>query len=154
MPTAYCTVTDLTVNPETGTLHVLVDRKDNNGMMNLGKASTSLACRPSMFPSREITNSRSIFPLQPTGLPSPMSGREPRSSTSVVSPVPDSAEVDPDVVEPLPALAPVLSAAVVSVDPTGTVVIAGVLEKPDESAVGAWQAPRRSALLAAAAPSE
>ena len=83
-----------------------------------------------------------------------MSGMEPRSSTRVVSPVPDSAEVDPDVVEPLPALAPVLSAAVVSVDPTGTVVIAGVLEKPDESAVGAWQAPRRSALLAAAAPSE
>ena len=29
---AYCTATDLTVNPETGTLHVLVNRKDDNGV--------------------------------------------------------------------------------------------------------------------------
>jgi hypothetical protein len=29
---AYCTATDLTVNPETGTLHVLVARKDENGV--------------------------------------------------------------------------------------------------------------------------
>ena len=28
---AHCTATDLTVNPKTGTMHVLVDRKDNNG---------------------------------------------------------------------------------------------------------------------------
>ena len=95
-----------------------------------------------MFGAREITNSRSIFPLQPTGLPSPMSGIVPRSSTSVVPPVPDSPEPDPpDDVELLPVLVPVLSAAVVSVEPAGTVVVGGVLEKPDESEVGAWQAP-------------
>lgn len=29
---AYCTATDLTVNPETGTLHVLVDRKGDDGV--------------------------------------------------------------------------------------------------------------------------
>ncbi len=29
---AYCTATDLTVHPETGALHVLVDRKDDNGV--------------------------------------------------------------------------------------------------------------------------
>lgn len=67
----------------------------------------------------------------------------PRSSTgSVVSPTPDSPEVDPAEVELLPALEPVLSTAVVSpVDPAGIVVISGVLEKPDELEVGAWQAP-------------
>lgn len=66
----------------------------------------------------------------------------PRSSTgSVVSPTPDSPEVDPAAVELLPALEPVLSAAVVSpVDPTGAVVISGVLENPVEPEAGAWQA--------------
>ena len=29
---AYCTATDLTVNPETGALHVLVDRKGDDGV--------------------------------------------------------------------------------------------------------------------------
>ena len=32
LPTAYCTATDLTVNPETGALHVLVDRKGDDGV--------------------------------------------------------------------------------------------------------------------------
>lgn len=64
----------------------------------------------------------------------------PRSSTGcVVSPT-DSPELDPVDVELLPALEPVLSTAVVSpVDPAGTVVISGVLEKPDEPEAGAWQ---------------
>ena len=91
---------------------------------------------------REMTNSRSILPLQPTGLPS-RSGMVPRSSNGcVVSPTPDSPEVDPVDVELLPAPEPVLSIAVVSpVDPAGTVVISGVLENPDEPEAGAWQAP-------------
>lgn len=59
----------------------------------------------------------------------------------MVSLTPDSPELDaPDEVELFPAVVPVLSAAVVPVDP-GTVVTPGVLEKPDESAVGTWQAP-------------
>ena len=50
-------------------------------------------------------------------------------------------ELDPVDVELLPVLEPVLSTAVVSpVDPAGTVVISGVLEKPDEPEAGAWQA--------------
>lgn len=32
LPTAFCTATDLTVNPETGALHVLVDRKGGDGL--------------------------------------------------------------------------------------------------------------------------
>lgn len=32
LPTSYCTATDLTVNPETGALHVLVDRKGGDGL--------------------------------------------------------------------------------------------------------------------------
>lgn len=62
----------------------------------------------------------------------------PRSSTVVVSPMPDSPELDePADADVLPPLELVVSAATVSpVDPAGVVVITGVVEKPDESAVG------------------
>ena len=59
----------------------------------------------------------------------------------VVSPTPDSPEVDA-AIDVLPAPGPVLSTPAVSpVEPAGTVVISGVLENPDELEVGAWQAP-------------
>jgi len=76
-------------------------------------------------------------------VPSPRSGMVPTSSTGcVVSPTPDSPDVDDATAEPPPALEPVLSTAAVSpVDPAGTVVISGVLENPDEPEAGAWQAP-------------
>jgi hypothetical protein len=91
-----------------------------------------------MVGSREITNRKSIFPLQPMGLPSPKSGVVPRSRTG--------SDV---VVLALPPPEPLSSVVVVPVvpellepeddppdEPSGTVVI-GIVVNADESEVGA-----------------
>jgi hypothetical protein len=109
--------------------------------MNLGKASISCSCRYLMLESREITKSRSILPLQPTGGP-PTSGIVPRSKICVVPPLLDSPELLAAVdVELLSPPDPALSAAASPVDATELVVITGAVENPDESDAGPWHAP-------------
>jgi len=83
-----------------------------------------------------MTNRKSIFPLQPAGVPSPKSGTPPRSRAGsvVVSALPPPeplSSVDDDVPELLELDEDPLD------EPSGTVVIPGVVVNADESAVGA-----------------
>ncbi len=83
---------------------------------------------------REMTNRKSIFPLQPAGVPSPKSGMSPRSRVgSVVSalPLPEPLSAVVDVPELLELDEELLDEA------SGTVVIPGVVVNADESEVGA-----------------
>jgi hypothetical protein len=82
-----------------------------------------------------MTNRKSIFPLQPAGVPSPKSGMSPRSrgGSVVVSalPPPEPLSSVVDVSELLELDEELLD------EPSGTVVIPGVVVNADESAVGA-----------------
>jgi hypothetical protein len=84
---------------------------------------------------REMTNRKSIFPLQPAGVPSPKSGTSPRSRAGsvVVSALPPP--------EPLSSVVDVPELLELDEDPldepSGTVVIPGVVVNADESEVGA-----------------
>ena len=107
--------------------------------MNFGKAAINCSWALFMLPSREITKRKSILPLQPGGLASPMSMSDPTSRISVV-PLPPTLvsvliveaalEVE---VEPLWPLLLLESAAVVLEVDAGVVVITGIVVKPDVS---------------------
>ena len=104
-----------------------------------GKAVISFSWDPFIVQSREITKRKSILPLQPGGLASPMSMSDPTSSSSVV-PLPPTlvsmfiVDAAPEVeAEPLWPLLLLESAAVVLEVDAVEVVIAGIVVKPDVS---------------------
>ena len=83
-----------------------------------------------------MMNRKSIFPLQPAGVPSPKSGASPRSgagSDVVVSPLPP-----PDPLSSVDDIPELLELDEDPLDePFGTVVTPGVVVNADESEVGA-----------------
>jgi hypothetical protein len=83
-----------------------------------------------------MTNRKSILPLQPAGVSSPKSGTSPRSRAGSVVDV--SALPPPEPLSSVVDVPELLELDEVLVDePSGTVVIPGVVVNADESAVGA-----------------